>query len=209
MVAIANNGQLLGVRGPTKKTGRYFWPAHLSLGGTGYALTVTASRYYIVPFYVDKPTTFAGAWTQNTSAGDTGFKIKIAAYSEAAAGGPGAIAKDFGEVTLTAAAALRNFASSWTAPAGWYWLELTSDSATTLYAYLASVTSAGNWTPQPSDQIGTLDAPVVGGLGVLTPIGDYVGGTYANFPEATSLTPTNTIRANNASGTFPVFGLYT
>jgi hypothetical protein len=197
-------GTFLGVQGPQKRAGKNYWPQHLQLGGTARTLTTTAARQYSVPFYVDRPTTFAGAWAQNSGAGDNGDKIKIAAFVWET----GVLAKSFGEVTLTGAAALRQFASSWAASPGWYDLRLISDNTVDLYAYNAMISAAGPVEPLPADQLGTYDAPTIAANTLNSPLGDYVAGVYANFPEATALTTTNTLRSSTSGGTFPSFGLY-
>lgn len=206
---LSSGGQFNGVVAPIKQASRYFLPSHLFVDSVGNTVASTGGRYYFAPYYVDRATTFAGAWTRNAGAGDNGDKIKIAAYNEAAAGGPGTLAKDFGEVTLTGAAALRLFASSWAATPGWYYLALVTDNAVTMSAMTGGtvVTAAGVVYPQPLNNL----------LGAQTPnfaaashnnatIGEYVGGTYANFPEATSLTPATTLFTADGMS---IIGLYT
>lgn len=213
IVAARNSGVLAnqfgGAPALIKPTGRYYLPHDMMAEVTGTTLATTAARYYVVPFYVDRPTTFAGAWTFNGGAGDNGDKCKIAAYYEAATGGPGTLAKSFGEVTLTGAAAGRTFASSWLAAPGMYYLEFVNDNSVTMYCMttLGTVTAVG--------QVGVpVGAGMKGWSTTFVPssavrgfaIGEYVGGTYANFPEATSLTPATTV---SVFDTFPIFGLYT
>lgn len=210
--APANNitGSFGGIKPPILKSGRYIAPHYLF--PSAYAVTTTAARYYMAAIYISYPTTFAGAWCHNSGAGDNGDKVKIAVYNVAAAGGPGTLAKSFGEVTLTGASAVRNFASSWTASAGWYYIELVTDNTVALYAMTGLVYASDVGYPFMNNlafQIGSLATPTTGSA-FATPTGDYVGGTYANFPEATSLTPTATIiDYPNNSTSFPAFGLYT
>lgn len=204
-------GQFYGAAAPRKGAGKLFWPPHMypELSGGGNAKT--AGRYYIAPFIVEKVTVFAGAWTYNKGTGSNGYKIKIAAYAEDVDGGAGALAKDFGEVTLTGAEALRQFASSWTATPGVYYLYLVSDSAPSMFNMNAVKQASAAGMILPNVAANTLGV-FVGNFapsstnGEPTPQGDYVDGTYANFPEAIALAPTNTITSAN---TFPLMGLYT
>jgi hypothetical protein len=208
MVALSN-APFNGARDPRRQASRYFWPHHLT-PDKNTALATTGARYYVAPFFVSAPTTFAGAWCYNSGAGDNGDKIKIAAYNESGSGGPGTLAKDFGEVTLTGASAVRNFASSWTAPSGWYYLELVSDNAVSLYTMAAGVSVSGvGLFPlnHLANQLGVSVPTVSTAPEYEIPAGEYVGGTYANFPEATSLTPATTLFSTG--GSFPWFGLYT
>ena len=146
----------------------------------------------------------------NSGVGDNGDKVKIAAYNEATGGGPGTLAKSFGEVTLTGASAVRNFASSWSASPGKYYLELVTDNAVGMFCMCAvdQATSAGFFMPNmAANTMGFLAAPPNSSArSSLVPAGDYVGGTYANFPESTSLTPVTTVAGVNQ---IPFFGLYT
>ena len=205
----AGGGLFYGTRSPKKASGRYYIPPHMLIEASTTTRTTTAARYYITPFYVEQPTTFAGAWTINSGVGDNGDKVKIAAYSEATAGGPGTLAKSFGEVTLTGASAIRTFASSWSANSGWYYLVMVTDNTADFYCMcpIAALTAVGNFTPnQAINSVGVVGTPNVGStFSGNVPAGDYVAGTYANFPEATSLTPTNTVYG---TGVFPLFGLY-
>lgn len=206
----AGGGVFYGARSPKKGAGRYYIPPHMLIDASGTTMNTTAARYYIVPFYVEQPTTFAGAWTINSGAGDNGDKVKIAAYSEGTSGNPGSLAKSFGEVTLTGASATRTFASSWSANPGWYYLEMVTDNAVSFYcmAPVGSISAVGLSLPNvAAASTGTIGAPSVSSAVSGNYIaGDYVGGTYANFPEATSLTPTNSLIG---VANFPLFGLYT
>lgn len=198
-----------GAAPPIMQAGRYFWPHHCVPFRTT-VLTTTASRYYIVPFYIPSNKTFAGSWCYNSGAGDNAETIKMAIYNESESGGPGTLAKDFGSVTLSAASAVRNFASSWAATKGMYYLELVANSALALYCMGTSdsISDVGQSMPSFASQMGVTTPIASGAPDYQIPAGEYVGGTYANFPESTSLTPTNTIM-NDDGGTFPIMGLYT
>lgn len=203
-------GQFSGYRAFRPGTGRYFWPPHLRPIENATTITTTAARYYIVPFIIEHAITYAGAWCYNGGAGDNGDKVKIAAYNEASGGGIGTLAKSFGEVTLTGASAVRNFASSWSPTTGRYYLELVTDNTVTMFGMGAidSPTNAGylsvnhavntmGWQAAPPNSSSRL---------ALQSAGDYVAGTYANFPEAASLAPTATAASIDE---MPFFGLYT
>lgn len=118
----STNGQFGGVRSIIKPSGKYFIPPHLTYLGSSATAATTGARYYIVPWYFDRPTTLAGSWCYNSGVGDNGDKAKMALYAEAAAGGLGTLIKNFGEITFTGAAALRTFASSVTVTSGMYYL---------------------------------------------------------------------------------------
>lgn len=208
MVALANTGQFGGVRGIIKPSGKYFIPPHLlPLGDSTTTTATTGARYYIVPWYFDRPTTLAGSWCYNGGVGDNGDKAKMALYSESASGGPGTLAKNFGEITFTGASALRTFASSVSIGPGMYYLEFVTDNAVTMCVMSACQYQSGAGTFMPN-----VLANMNGSYGVTLdsvgtrsiPSGDYVAGTYANFPEATSLTPTATLY----HAAVPLFGLY-
>lgn len=204
------SGSWNGMAGPKRAAGRYYLPEGLMAQLTSITKVIAASQYYIAPFYVDRPTTFAGAFAYNSGAGDNGKNLKFAAYSEAASGGPGTLAKSFGAVGITAASAVRTAASSWSAAPGWYYLEMTSDSNPTMYCMISTgnLSAAGEINPPANMRLGSIGAPLTGATNYITgiPLIDQVAGTYANFPEATSLTPTSTSSANTD---VPLFGLYT
>ena len=206
---LSSSGPFGGRPAPIVMSGKILSPPHMKISGTG-TVSVTAARYYITPFIVGRATTFAGVKFANIGAADNGKKVKIAFYNEAAAGGPGTLAKDFGEATLTGASAVRTLASSWSAAAGLYYGILAPESACDLAAMtpLLAITAAGY--PPFNDQANMLHsfATEAFASNIQTAnVGDYVAGTYANFPEATALTPTNTI-LTNAGSTFPTFGPY-
>lgn len=205
----AGGGQFGGYQSYKKASGRYYMPPHMFIETSGTTMNSTAARYYIVPFIVEAPTTFAGAWTYNGGAADNGDKVKIAAYSEATSGNPGALAKNFGEVTLTGASAVRTFASSWTANPGRYFLEMVTDNAVNFFCmspYMYSTAVGMTNVNMAMQTMGTVGAPTVGAAFISNmAAADYVAGTYANFPESTSLAPTNTIYS---IGSVPLFGLY-
>jgi hypothetical protein len=204
-------GSYFGVQPPKILAGKLLWPPHLSFNGVA-ALSITASRYYVAPFHISRPMTFAGVkFKQNGNL--SGQKIKIAFYNEAAAGGPGTLAKNFGEATLGGATAINTVTSSWgvTTP-GWYYGELAGDSASSLFAMANQIQASDVGYAQNPPSSNFLSPFATEGLAATVTqkqayVGDYVGGTYANFPEATSLTPATSI-FTEASFNFPGFCLY-
>lgn len=205
----SQNGAYLGVPPPIIPTGRYILPPYLKSHGN-LATTSVASRYYIAPFFVPRTTIFAGVKFWNSSTGDSGKKVKVAFYNESASGGPGTLAKDFGELTLNNTNALRTLSSSWTAAgARWYYGMLTTDSAVGFYGMAPCVTS--NYHAAPGLAYLGLTADLVArGVGQEFH-GDYVDGTYANFPESTGLAAAQSIAQEStvSNAYFPQFGLYT
>ena len=207
MVAIANAGQFLGAKGFRMMAGKYYTPPHLFLRNITDSFSTTASRYYVVPFIIEYPVTIAGAWCYNGGTGDSGDKFKMALYEEAQTGGPGAMVKSFGEGTFGASAAINNLVSSYSASPGRYYLEFVTDNAVTMLMMTSfiQVTVAGYLTPNSAAMtLGFASPPSLSDNQNTTPVGDYVGGTYANFPEATSLTLTNTLTGVSV---FPMIGL--
>lgn len=195
-----------GVRPPKAMAGTFIRGPHMIGSATNFV--ATAALYYMYPIYLIAGDVFAGAAFYNQSAAQSGHKVKIAIYNEAAAGGPGTLAKSFGEVTLTAASAVRQIASSWTVPTtGWYYMELVGDSATNYFGAGSTFATAaagivGNATKMPR-----IIATAMGvAEGIST--GFSVAGTYANFPEATSLAFTANVGGPIEFNRFPDFGLY-
>jgi hypothetical protein len=200
---LGGGGSYFGVRPPRPMAGMGVRLAHLQRAFI--AFTTTASRYYSAPIYLYAGTVFAGAEFENGGSGDNGEKVKVAVYEEATGGGLGALAKNFGEATLTGAVAVRQIASAWTVPrTGWYYIVSTTDAALSIFAAIPMVTAVG---PSPYaatmlpcfEEIGDTEATAI--------VGYYVAGTYANFPEATGLTLTNNLAAG-ATGIIPDIRLY-
>lgn len=209
MVAVANSGQFLGAKGFKMMPGKYYRPPHLVQVNTPSTMNTTGARYYTVPFIIEQPTALAGAWCYNGGAADSGDKFKMALFSEAAAGGPGTMVKSFGEGTFTGAAALNSLTSSFSAAPGRYYLEFVTDNAVTMLCMSAMVRLSDAGYVTPSTAMNTMGAfTITAGSteAASQAVGDYVGGTYGNFPEATSLTLTTSLFGASA---FPLFGLTT
>lgn len=210
MVALAN-GSFGGAPPPIRMTGKFYTPHHCT--ADGQTVTISANLIYYVPFYVPATGTYLGCKFFNSGVGDNGKKVRTAVYSESSTGGPGTLQKDFGEVTLTGASAIRTAASTVTlsGPA-WYYLALVSDTTPVLYSMSAitSGTVAGQITASPiASQLGMFTPTIPGAsdrIADSTPIGETASFTYGAF-NSTATTPTATIFGLN-SGTFPYFGLY-
>lgn len=203
-------GQFNGYQSFRKMPGKFFHPPHLVPTDNPITMTTTAARYYVAPWIIEQSTIIAGAWCYNSGAGDNGDKFKIALYDEKSTGGPGALVKNFGEGTFGGSAIVNALSSSVTLAAGRYYLEMVTDNTVAMYCMTAmdTVSGAGYVLPNiAANTMGTLVAPLNSAdNAALVVAGDYVGGTYANFPEANSLTPTNSVAGSNV---FPFFGLYT
>lgn len=186
------SGLFAGKNPPHYITGAYYMPIGYTLDAGGYG--VIATRVYYFPLAIWEPKTFAGAAIYNTGVGDNGKKIRLMVFNDnGASGGPGTLAKDFGEITLTGAAALRTLSSSWTASAGVYWgavwIELSSSlSVMAPYAYTTTVGAVGG--PQLLNYVGQITAPsdIIDAFYFLY---HYVDTAYGAAP-ATAVAPTGT-----------------
>jgi hypothetical protein len=172
-------------------TNALYLPAGYSSATTN--MTTTATRCYYVPLPIWKAQTFQGAACYNQAAGDTGEKIRLMVFNDSS--GPSTLAKDFGEITLTAASAQRTLSSSWAANPGMYWFAFWADSATAMFG-----------------MVGGLSASAVGGAGgsflhnfigdfsswpgpgsVNQAVAHYVDTAYGAAP-ATAVAPTATLQ---------------
>lgn len=205
-------GPAFGADPPGLRAGVAYYPLHCNAVTNTSTVTVTAARYYIAPFWFNGRTTFSGALFHQGSTGDSGKKVKIAFFNSTAAGPIGALAKSFGEYTLDGSATTKQMASAWRPNRGFYWGEFVCDGAGVFNGMRsdAYVSGVGGGMPNPLAQaMGAIIANALLAENTRNQyIGDYVGGTYANFPEATSLAPTNSINSSTAAS-FPAFGLYT
>jgi len=182
-------GKLSGVYGvpPVKfRSGDLIVPQHLML--SFYPYTYTASLYVEVPIYIERVETFSGVKFHNSTTSNRGAKVKAAIYGETDAGGR-SLAKNFGEVTLDATAALRTLASPWTPDKpGWYFLRSVADGAVNVYGMAASsriANSPENWVgafPPISFKFPRRETSLVG-----APYNTFCGyscaGAYGDFPE--------------------------
>ena len=141
------NSPIYGAQGWHKymANGLYLPQGYYSIGGS---FTTTVNRCYYFPFAVNRPYTFAGAVTGNQGTGDNGEKLRMMVFrDDAAAGGPGTLEKDFGEITLTGAAATRTLTSSWAAVPGLYWGAIWHETAAAMHGMAPhySDTAAGTF----------------------------------------------------------------
>lgn len=189
---------------PKYITGAFYPPP--SFGGTATTMATTATRIYYVPFNINYSRTFAGVVTYNGGAGDNGEKIRIMMFNDdGAAGGPGTLAKDFGEITLTGASALRTLSSSWAASPGLYWGAFWAETAITMYGMtqgtVGTAVGAANG-PVLTHLIGDLNGAGSGFFGLATGVVacHYVDTAYGAAP-ATAVAPTASLTAAWASAT--------
>lgn len=208
MVGIVN-GSFGGVAPPLFLSGKVYIPHWMfSSGGTA---TVVANQIMYIPYFVPRTTTFAGAKAYNQGAGDNGKKMRIAVYGEAAAGGPGALLKDFGEITLTAASAERTLANSVTlsGPA-WVYLACNFDTTPAMFAMRPSFFSSNVGISTGLNfghQFGSFGLQVSTTALSNMPGVDYVASAYGAF-ASTAVTPTATDAIGTGAGDIPVMGLY-
>jgi hypothetical protein len=183
----------------------------------GYAdntgtVTTTANRCYYVYWPISESRTFAGVNAYNQGAGDSGEKFRIMFFNDdGSSGGPGTLAKDFGEVTLGAASAYQTLTSSWAASAGRYWGAIWHDSATSMYGMspFPAATAVGS-------ALGINNYSVIGSINDsgtnwganAMPVAHYVDTAYGAAPS-TAVAPTATLRVAFASVTplVPAFRL--
>lgn len=186
-----NNAPFNGLSSPTWITGMQRGP-HWCLDDTTTGFATTATRLYYYPIYFDQVVTLAGARSFNSGAGDNGETYRVGLYFDnAAAGGPGTLAKDFGEVTLTAASALRTLTNSYaiTSP-GWYWVAVHHSSAANMYAFtsILQVSNVGYVLPNIARLIGTMTTTAEWGSTSPQPF-HYVDTTYGAL-ASTAVAPT-------------------
>lgn len=187
---------------PKYITGCYYLPIGYCEKDAGFAMI--ANQVYYVPYPIYRTKTFAGASIYNTGAGDNGKKIRLMMFADdGAIGGPGTLVKDFGEITLTGAAAIRTLSSSWAATPGIYWCAVWSDTTPTImpmapYAF----TSGAGWGSGPMNNnfMGAFTIPSGGGYYVGY---HYVSSAYGAAP-ATAVAPTTTFV--NATGVTAAVG---
>lgn len=209
----AGGGGLFGVRPPAIIAGKFSLPDGY-IRANSNTVTLTASRYYYAYKYVDRIETFSGVKFHDSGAGNNGKKVKVAAFTlDQETGAPNAVAKSFGEVTLDGTAGIETMASSWTpSEIGWHLIALTSDSDPVLYSMARGRHSSA--VGQISADVFDIKLPPfataffaeVANTERTYNHGEYVDGTYTNFPEATPVAPTTSLIT--AANTFPLFGLY-
>lgn len=206
-------GPYMGIDPPGLLSGKTHFPAHLQPVSNTSQVTVTAARYYIAPWFFSGRQTYAGALFKQGGTGDNGKKVKIAFFNQTAAGLIGTLAKSFGEYTCDANATIKQMASAWTPPRAWHWGMFVCDGAGVFDGMTAdrALSGVGHVPHSPTaNMIGAIVANAfISENGGGPYHGDYVAGTYANFPEATGLAPTASIIGLTTNQVvFPAFGLY-
>lgn len=207
MVAISRSNPIYGAQGqPHYITNAYYQPQ--GYFATANSLTTTINRCYYVPFSVWEAHTFQGAATFNSGTGDNGEHIRMMVFNDNGAnGGPGTLAKDFGEITLSGAAAQRTLASTWAALPGMYWSAIWHETAAAMISMdpLSFATTAGGYAgPKPNDFMGTLSYTASAGAVAAV---HYVDTAYGVAP-ATAVAPTASLNmAWGNVGNNPIFSL--
>ena len=161
----------------------------------------TATRVYYTPFAVHSSHTFQGVSCFNQSAGDNGELIRMMVFTSID-GAVGTLVKDFGEITLTGASALRTLTSSWAASPGTYWMGHWFNSATDMYGMLPITVATAVGAvhgPTMSHMIGNFTSNLNAGAGTIA-AAHYVDTTYGAAP-GTAVAPTATLSLTNLSTT--------
>lgn len=184
----------------------------------GYAsdigtLAMVANTVYYVPYPIFQTETIAGSQIHDSGAGNNGMHVRTALYAQSASGGPGALLKDFGAVSLTGTAALHQAANSVTVSGPQMaYLAIVSDSTPTLYTmgFLTTVSSVGDISTYP---LATLLGDIGGGsissaLGARFPIvGWNASLTYGAFPSTATAPSANTVSTNSSGSTVGTFAV--
>lgn len=204
-----SSNPIYGAQGqPHYITNAYYQPqGYFPANGT--SVTTTINRVYYVPFAIWEAHTFQGSSTFNSGTGDNGEHIRMMMFFDnGVGGGPGALAKDFGEITLTGASAQRTLVSSWSATAGMYWAAIWHETAASMCCMdnVGYTTAVGSISGvQPSNFMGTLTyTPTLQQM--MSTWCHYVDTAYGAAP-ATAVAPTASILAGPSSGLVPLFSL--
>ncbi len=202
------SGPYYGIAPPKFRSGQSYLPTGYAI--TGETIATGAADLYYYPFWCPTTQTFTGAKSWNQGAGDNGETFRMGIYKDdGSGGGPGTLVIDFGQVTLTGAAALRTLASAVTLPGGqWYWFAQHFNSSMSMFGMSQSATAVG---PTPPLQIAT------GYLMTTSPSAtlgtNYVGGFFVNTTygalAATAVAPSAELSGLNATGrAVPIMGIY-
>lgn len=204
------SGPFGGLLPPIPPSGAGVYPYGLvSIGNT---ITITASRAYIIPFPIFRTQAYSGAQIVDSGAGNNGQLLRCGIYAEAATGGPGALIKDFGLVTLTGTGGLHQFAAAVTIPGPQMcYLILIGNSASVLKGFNSShvITSVGanRFIPHLTT-LGDMTAGFADqSSGQL--IGWYAALAYPGAMPATGPTQTTSILDTTGASNLPGAQLYT
>lgn len=182
-------------------TGAYYPPAGLVTSNTAIA-AVTATRCYYFPFAIWEPHTFTAAMSANGGAADNGKKYRCMIFNDnGATGGPGTLAKDFGEVTLTGAGADRTLTSNWAALPGIYWGAMWFETNPAMLGFIPSPAGIGGGNgPALYNFIGSFNTPSAMFGNLSMPTGHYVDTAYGAAP-ATAVAPNASVNQSYTSVT--------
>lgn len=205
----SGGGSYFGIKPPKYITGAGYSP--LGYGGTTSSLTTTATRCYYIPFPIVWAHTFTGAQMTNSGSSDSGEKCRLMMFADdGAAGGPGTLSKDFGEITFGGGAAINNLSSSWAATPGMYWGAAWFDSASAvgvMAPYIAASGVGGALGRNTINLIGQMAAATTFSTDIGMVGAHYVDTTYGAAPS-TAVAPTaSTISNFTATGVSPNFRL--
>lgn len=191
---------------PKPITGALYTPPGYTKAGTG--VTTTINRCYYIPWVIVRAITFAAAVTENTGTGDNGETYRVMFFNDdAAAGGPGSLAKDFGEVTLTGAAAVRTLASSWAATPGMYWGAVWHSSSAAMVAMAPYTGGANGFVPPHYGNEHAIGNMVVANPANGAVAAHYVDTAYGAAP-ANAVAPTASLQQPLGVATGVVPSLY-
>jgi len=198
------SGLFANLNPPHYITNAYYRPIGYGVMGGATGTNMTATRVYYFPLAIWENHTFSGASVYNSGTSDNGKKYRLMVFNEASGGGPGTLAKDFGEITLTGAAALRTLSSSWAATAGMYWGAVWAEQDSAMYAmlpwnYLSAVGTLSG--PQIDNFTGSLSTGLINGNSTMATT-MYVDTTYGAAP-ASAVAPTSSLLyPPSATGSF-------
>lgn len=179
-----------GVPPPKYVTGwRYLLTDYYTDQSGGLALAAGVIHY--ARTYIWEARTFQGISIYNSGTGDNGDTVRVALYTDSAAG-PTTLVKDFGEITLTGAAAERVVSSSFTiTQPGWYWIAVHTNQAASYYIMKLCGNYISNVGYGPNQSMfafsGCVGASAHSGSGVH---GYYVTSAYG-AAASTAVAPTN------------------
>lgn len=184
-----NNVGFMGGAPPTYVTNWAYRPQG-QLYDQSATVTTTINRLYYVPFRVWEQHTFTAVKTYNSGAGDNTETWRQGIYSHTSAG-PTTLLGDFGQGTLTAAAAPRTLSASVALAPGIYWHAFHASTAAAWFAHFATQTTVGQYSYDMLSFTGTPD------WGGSTTNQSNYSALYVDTPYATlantAVAPTSTI----------------
>ena len=129
--------------GPPAYVSDWYYPLNSGVMDPGTTtLTTTDTRLYYIPFYVFQSVSIDLLAAYNSGVGDSGDDIRLGIYSHHASYGPRTLKVDFGEVSLTgAAAALVPTADETSLTRGWWWAAVHCNGAADMYAMRSRIAS--------------------------------------------------------------------